>query len=85
MRKKERQMKEARKKKKKKKKKMKRKGNAIEGEGKSFFFLKNKIQYFISPVLQLSFPGGTDSKESACSSGDPGFHSWVRRVPWRRK
>ena len=81
MRKKERQMEGARKKKKKKK----RKGDAIEGERKALKKKKNKIQYFTSTILQLGFPGGADSKESACSSGDPGFHSWVRRVLWRRE
>lgn len=80
MREKERQMEGARKKKKKKK----RKGDAIEREGKASK-KKNKIQYFRSTILQLGFAGGTDHKESACSSGDPGFHSWVRRVPWRRE
>ena len=28
------------------------------------------------------FPGGSDGKESACNSRDPG--SWVRKIPWRR-
>ena len=23
-------------------------------------------------------------KESACNAGDPGFDSWVRKIPWRR-
>ena len=68
-----------------KKKKKKRKGDAIEGETKPLKKKKNKIQYFTSTILQLGFSGGADSKESACSSGDPGFHSWVRRVPWRRE
>ena len=31
------------------------------------------------------FPGGSDSKESACSVGDLGFSPWVRKIPWRRK
>ena len=30
-------------------------------------------------------PGGSDSKESACSVGDPGSIPWVRKIPWRRK
>ena len=28
---------------------------------------------------------GSDSKESACDAGVPGFNSWVRKIPWRRK
>ena len=26
----------------------------------------------VRPVLNMGFPGGSDSKESACSVGDPG-------------
>ena len=33
---------------------------------------------------QTGFPGGSDGKESACSSG-PGFNPWVEKIPWRRK
>ena len=34
-----------------------------------------------------AFPSGSDGKESACSSGDPGSipGSWVRKIPWRRE
>ena len=28
---------------------------------------------------------GSDVKESACNAGEPGFHSWVRKIPWRRE
>ena len=31
----------------------------------------------------MGFPGGSDSKESAC--GRPGFDPWVGKIPWRRK
>ena len=31
------------------------------------------------------FPGGSDSKESACSVGDPGSVSGLGRFPWRRE
>ena len=27
---------------------------------------------------------GSVGKESACNAGDPGFDSWVRKIPWRR-
>ena len=33
----------------------------------------------------MSFPGGSDGKESACNAGDPGFDPWVGKIPWRRK
>ena len=28
---------------------------------------------------------GSDSKESACKVGRPGFSPWVGKIPWRRK
>ena len=37
-------------------------------------------------VLKWGFPGGSDSKEYACNSGDPaGFNPWVGRILWRRE
>ena len=30
------------------------------------------------------FPGSSAGKESACNAGEPQFHSWVRRKPWKR-
>ena len=32
----------------------------------------------------LGFPDSSVGKESTCSSGDPRFNSWVRKIPWRR-
>ena len=32
----------------------------------------------------ISFPSGSDSKESACNAGDPRFNSWVRKICYRR-
>ena len=29
-------------------------------------------------------PGSSDGKESACNAGDPGFNSWVGKIPWRK-
>ena len=31
------------------------------------------------------FPGGSDSKESACNAGDLGSIPGVRKIPWRRE
>ena len=31
------------------------------------------------------FPGGSDSKVSACNAGDPGLIPGVGKIPWRRK
>ena len=33
-------------------------------------------------VLEAGFPGGSDSKESACNEGDD---PWVVKIPWKRK
>ena len=35
--------------------------------------------------LYLGFPGGSESKESTCNAGRPGFNPWVGKIPWRRK
>ena len=31
------------------------------------------------------FPGGSDSKESACNAEDPGSIPGVRKIPWRKE
>ena len=33
----------------------------------------------------MGFPGGSDSKESACNVGELKFNPWVRNIPWRRE
>ena len=33
----------------------------------------------------MDFPGGLDSKESACSAGDLGLIPWVGKILWRRE
>ena len=38
----------------------------------------------LTPVF-LSFPGGSDGKESAYKYERPGFNPWVGKIPWRRK
>ena len=39
---------------------------------------------FVALSRHSGFPGGSAGKESACNAGDPGFDSWVRKIPWRR-
>ena len=34
---------------------------------------------------ETAFPGGSDVKESACNTGNPGSNLWVRKIPWRRE
>ena len=48
----------------------------------SIFKLSKIINLFKATV---GFPGGSDSKESACNAGDLGFDPWVRKTPSRRK
>ena len=38
-----------------------------------------------SSTFHQSFPGGSDSKESACNGGRPEFNPWVGKIPWRRE
>ena len=34
----------------------------------------------------MTFPGGSDGKESAYNAGDPGLvDPWVRKISWRRE
>jgi len=35
-------------------------------------------------VVKWDFPGGSDSKESACNVEDPGLIPGSGRFPWRR-
>ena len=43
------------------------------------------VDYWVGPALMLGAPGGSDGKESACSVGDLGSISVLRKIPWRRK
>ena len=52
---------------------------------KSSFCFWTILLYFNSILFVLCFPGGSDSKESACSAGDPRFNPWVGKIAWRRK
>ena len=36
-------------------------------------------------LYKWGFPGGSDSKESACNVGDPGSIPGWGQIPWRRK
>ena len=36
-------------------------------------------------VTEQGFPGGSDSKESNCSVGRPGFSPCIGKIPWRRE
>lgn len=35
---------------------------------------------FFCATLQ-GFPGESDSQESVCNAGDPGFKTWIRKIP----
>ena len=40
---------------------------------------------FYLKAFYQAFPGGSDSKETACNARDLGFDPWVGKIPWRRK
>ena len=42
-------------------------------------------QNIIADYIFLSFPGGSDGKESACNEGDLGSTPLIGKIPWRRK
>ena len=41
--------------------------------------------YLCEASLYQGFPGGSESKESACNAGDGGFDPRVGKVPWRKE
>ena len=43
------------------------------------------MPFFASRVLCGGFPGGSDSKDSACQCRRHGFDPWVGKILWRRK
>ena len=47
----------------------------------TFTFTGNKLQVNVSLQVPLSFPGGSDSKESACSAGDLALIPGLGRSP----
>ena len=59
---------------------------------KVHFFLVQRLLIFRHIILvlkcflhrYLGFPCSSVSKESVCSSGDPGLYPWVGKIPWRR-
>ena len=40
-----------------------------------------RLQIFL--CVYWGFSSGSDRKESACNTGDPGFSPWVGKIPWR--
>jgi len=54
-------------------------------KGLNYGEIKNVVRKGASSVCPFvnskGFPGGSDSKESACNVGDP----WIGKIPWRRE
>ena len=50
------------------------------------FIVINNFIFVLSVYMFMGFPGGSDSKESACNAGDlgsiPGSDPWVGKTPW---
>ena len=51
-----------------------------ESPGKSLMLSIQRIH-----ISYFGFPGGSDSKESACKCRRPRFDCWVWKIPWRRE
>ena len=47
------------------------------------FYLSIHVCLWVCIYLP-GFLGGSDSKESTCNAGRPGFDPWVRKIPWKR-
>ena len=45
------------------------------------FIIKGQILYLLSHILISGFPGGSESKESACNTEDPGQVTGLGRSP----
>ena len=41
--------------------------------------------YSLDKKPSFLFTGGSAGKESTCNAGNPGFNSWVGKIPWRRE
>ena len=41
--------------------------------------------FFSFGQLERDFPGGSDSKESACNARDPGLIPGFGKIPWKRE
>ena len=43
------------------------------------------VQLFCqAPLPMESFPASSNGKDSACKVGEPGFDSWVGKIPWKK-
>ena len=40
---------------------------------------------FLGSKITRGFSGGSDGKSVYLQCGRPGFNSWVRKIPWKRK
>ena len=48
-------------------------------------YLTNRMYFYMTCMFLEGFPGGPDSKESACNAGDPGWIPGLGRMFWRMK
>ena len=48
-------------------------------------FPELESRFLTTGPWRQGFPGGSDSKESACQCRRPRFNPWVGKIPWRRK
>ena len=50
---------------------------------KMSLYIALSLNTFLLYHFPIPFSGGSDGKESECRR--PGFHPWVRKIPWRMK
>ena len=52
---------------------------------RSELFAQWNIYIIYIYFIYLSFPGGSDGKESACNAGDLAWSNpWIGKIPWRK-
>ena len=57
----------------------------IWGKGRHANTENSLFMFSIENSIELSFPGGSDSRQICLQCRRPRFHPWVRKIPWRRE
>ena len=42
------------------------------------------LNFDLTVVASMGFPGGSDGKKICLQCGRPGFDPWVGKIPWRK-
>ena len=57
----------------------------IWGKGRHANTENSLFMFSIENTIELSCPGGSDSRQICLQCRRPWFHPWVRKIPWRRE